>query len=39
MRDVEYVDLDSGHWPQVTRPAELAALVAAAADRADAAAG
>lgn len=31
--DVEYVDLDSGHWPQVTRPDELAALIAAAADR------
>ena len=31
--DVEYVDLDSGHWPQVTRPAELAAVIAAAASR------
>jgi pimeloyl-ACP methyl ester carboxylesterase len=29
--DVEYVDIDSGHWPQVTRPAELAAIIAAAA--------
>jgi len=31
--EVEYVDLDSGHWPQVTRPDELAALIVAAADR------
>lgn len=36
VRDVEYVDLDSGHWPQVTRPAELAAAIASAAARADA---
>ncbi|MEV5896544.1 alpha/beta fold hydrolase [Nonomuraea fuscirosea] len=27
---VEYVDLDSGHWPMLTRPAELAGLLAAA---------
>jgi len=26
-----YVDIDSGHWPMVTRPAELARLLAAAA--------
>ena len=26
--DVEYVDLDSGHWPQVTRPRELAEAIA-----------
>ncbi len=31
--DVEYVDLDSGHWPQVTRPRELAEAIAGAADR------
>ena len=31
--DVEYVDLDSGHWPQVTRPRELAEAIARAADR------
>ncbi|MFS0706207.1 alpha/beta fold hydrolase [Cellulomonas sp. 179-A 9B4 NHS] len=30
-RDVTYVDLDSGHWPMVTRPEELAALLDAAA--------
>jgi pimeloyl-ACP methyl ester carboxylesterase len=28
---VTYVDIDSGHWPMVTRPAELAGLLAAAA--------
>ncbi len=31
--DLEYVDLDSGHWPQVTRPLELAEVIARAADR------
>ncbi len=29
---VELVDIDSGHWPMYTRPAELARLLAAAAD-------
>lgn len=28
---LDLVDLDSGHWPQVTRPVELAGLLAAAA--------
>ncbi len=28
---LEYVDLDSGHWPMVSRPTELAALLSAAA--------
>jgi pimeloyl-ACP methyl ester carboxylesterase len=28
---VEYADIDSGHWPMFTRPAELARLLAAAA--------
>ncbi|CAL9639425.1 alpha/beta fold hydrolase [Streptomyces sp. enrichment culture] len=28
---VEFVDLDSGHWPMVTRPTELAGVLAAAA--------
>jgi pimeloyl-ACP methyl ester carboxylesterase len=28
---VEYVDIDSGHWPMVSRPAALARLLAAAA--------
>jgi pimeloyl-ACP methyl ester carboxylesterase len=38
-RHIEYVDIDSGHWPMVTRPDELAGLLAAAADngRSDAA--
>ncbi|GAA3059978.1 MULTISPECIES: alpha/beta hydrolase [Actinomycetes] len=31
--DVELVDIDSGHWPQVTRPAELSAILAAAGSR------
>ncbi|WP_153505705.1 alpha/beta fold hydrolase [Cumulibacter manganitolerans] len=29
--DVEYVDTDSGHWPMVTRPQDLARLIADAA--------
>lgn len=29
-RHVELVDIDSGHWPMFTRPAELARLLAAA---------
>lgn len=28
--DVTYVDIDSGHWPMVTRPAELARILDAA---------
>lgn len=31
-----YVDLPTGHWPQLTRPQELAAILAEAADTADA---
>ena len=31
LSDVTYVDIDSGHWPQLTRPAELAAIIDAAA--------
>jgi pimeloyl-ACP methyl ester carboxylesterase len=27
-RHIEYVDIDSGHWPMFTRPAELARLLA-----------
>lgn len=27
MRDVEYVDLPTGHWPQFTRPTELAQAI------------
>jgi len=33
MRDVEYVDLPTGHWPQFTKPAELAQAILAAVDR------
>ena len=29
VRDVTFVDLRTGHWPQFTRPAELARLIAA----------
>jgi pimeloyl-ACP methyl ester carboxylesterase len=29
VKDLELVDLDSGHWPMVTRPADLAAMLAA----------
>jgi pimeloyl-ACP methyl ester carboxylesterase len=31
-RHLDYVDIESGHWPMFTRPAELAALLAKAAD-------
>jgi pimeloyl-ACP methyl ester carboxylesterase len=30
-RHVDFVDIDSGHWPMITRPGELAGLLAAAA--------
>lgn len=33
IRDVEYVDLPTGHWPQFTKPLELARAIAAAVDR------
>jgi pimeloyl-ACP methyl ester carboxylesterase len=33
VRDVEYVDLPTGHWPQLTKPAELGAAILAAVDR------
>jgi pimeloyl-ACP methyl ester carboxylesterase len=29
--DLTYVDIDSGHWPQLTRPAELARILDSAA--------
>jgi pimeloyl-ACP methyl ester carboxylesterase len=32
-RSVEYVDIDSGHWPMFTRPDDLAALLAEVASR------
>lgn len=33
-RSVEYVDIDSGHWPMFTRPDELARILAEVADKA-----
>ncbi len=33
IRDVEYVDLPTGHWPQFTKPAELGEVLRAAVDR------
>ncbi|MFD5406537.1 alpha/beta hydrolase, partial [Streptomyces griseorubiginosus] len=30
-RHLDFVDIDSGHWPMFTKPAELARLLAAAA--------
>lgn len=33
LTDVEYVDVPTGHWPQFTKPAELAAAILAAVDR------
>ena len=32
-KHIDYVDIDSGHWPMLTRPDELARLLAAAAQR------
>ena len=32
-RAVEYVDIDSGHWPMFTKPDELARILAEVADR------
>lgn len=31
-KHLDYVDIDSGHWPMFTKPAELADILAAAAD-------
>lgn len=33
IKDVEYMDLPTGHWPQFTKPAELGAAILAAVDR------
>ncbi|ONI87739.1 alpha/beta hydrolase [Saccharothrix sp. ALI-22-I] len=33
-KHVEFIDIDSGHWPMVTKPAELARLLASAATEA-----
>jgi hypothetical protein len=32
-KDAELVDLPTGHWPQFTKPAELAATILAAVAR------
>jgi pimeloyl-ACP methyl ester carboxylesterase len=31
-KHVDFADIDSGHWPMVTKPVELARILAAAAD-------
>ena len=31
--DVEYVDLPTGHWPQFSRPGDLASVIASVVDR------
>ncbi|MFC8435833.1 alpha/beta fold hydrolase [Streptomyces sp. NPDC057253] len=33
-KHVDFADIDSGHWPMITRPDELARILAAAADAA-----
>jgi hypothetical protein len=33
IRDVEYLDLPTGHWPQFTRPAELGETILDAVGR------
>ena len=33
LKNVEFVDLPTGHWPQFTKPAELANAILAVADR------
>jgi pimeloyl-ACP methyl ester carboxylesterase len=33
MRDVEYIDLPTGHWPQFTKPVELGRALLAAVER------
>jgi pimeloyl-ACP methyl ester carboxylesterase len=33
INDVEFVDLPTGHWPQLTKPRELATAILAAVDR------
>jgi pimeloyl-ACP methyl ester carboxylesterase len=34
IRSVEFVDLPTGHWPQLTRPAELAGIILASIEQA-----
>ncbi len=31
-KHLDYVDIDSGHWPMISKPIELARLLAAAAE-------
>ena len=33
IKDAEFVDLPTGHWPQFTRPADLGDTILAAVDR------
>jgi len=33
LRDVEYIDLPTGHWPQFTKPVELGQAILVAVDR------
>jgi pimeloyl-ACP methyl ester carboxylesterase len=33
LREVEYIDLPTGHWPQLTKPAELGRAILQAVDR------
>src|SRR5579872_4931504 len=33
LRDLEYIDVPTGHWPQFTKPAELAEAILEAVDR------
>jgi pimeloyl-ACP methyl ester carboxylesterase len=33
LRDVEFIDLPTGHWPQFTKPLELGQAILAAVDR------
>jgi pimeloyl-ACP methyl ester carboxylesterase len=35
IREVDYVDLPTGHWPQFTRPVDLGAVILAAVDGAE----
>jgi hypothetical protein len=32
-KNVSFIDIDSGHWPMISAPAELAWLLAQAAER------
>ena len=32
MRGVGYIDLPTGHWPQLTKPGELGQVILASAD-------